>query len=327
MSARVGSAFELIEMVALPLWAAAVLAACFLVVCVLAFLRGGPDGKRAAAARVALILIAALAGSLFIDYLWRRDLAGDRLALEARAHDLNARAIMPGSALACLDAMAGDAVENSCERALFATPEATAAAVSYVAAQLSLLTAGTELFKRGDLNSESPLADLRRAAELDRFGFVAHVLMVRDGCTAEQCGTFSLLRDAQRVRTNMARRTYESFVNLHAGNWGAPGNRPVAAHSRPGTVDGQAAAPVAAAKPPNNLFFPSAASIPPVSIMNSEPNTQPPNTTGSAETATPSPPRKRPQGQARQPANSPANATNATSAAPPAPMQLAPSGQ
>ena len=74
------------------------------------------------------------------------------------AHELTARAIMPGSALACLDAMAGEAVESSCEKALFATPEATAAAVSYVGAQLSLLAAGHAQAHRLDPGRETMLA-------------------------------------------------------------------------------------------------------------------------------------------------------------------------
>jgi hypothetical protein len=113
-----------------------------------------------------------------------------------------------GHMLACLDALAGDAVENSCEKALFATPEATASAVSYVAAQLSLLlAAGNERARRGD---QSTLANLRRSVELDRFGIVAHVLVMRDGCTPAQCDAFALMHDASRVSLNMAGHTYDA---------------------------------------------------------------------------------------------------------------------
>ena len=54
-----------------------------------------------------------------------------------------------------------------------------------------------------------------------------------------------------------------------------------------------AADPPAAAKVPNNLYFPSAKSIPPVNIMTAEPppaQRQPQDTTGAAEAATPTPP-------------------------------------
>jgi hypothetical protein len=323
MSGRVGSAFDLAAVVALPLWTAAVIAAFFVVVCVLALVRGWPDGRGMTVARVAVVLIAALIGSVVIDHVVRRDLAGDRRALDTLTHELTARAIMPGSGLACLDAMAGDAVESSCERALFATPEATAAAVSYVGAQLSLLAAGSAQ-ARLEPSQEATLAHLRRAAELDRFGIVAHVLAVRDGCTPAQCGAFAMLHDPSRVRANMAERTYASLVNRHAVAWVPAADRAVAAHSPAVGPEAPAAGPVAAAKPPSNLFFPSSSSIPAVSIMSAEPPAHapahPPATTGAAETTTPAtPPRKPPPAQARQPAGN--------AAARPAPLPLAPSGQ
>ena len=45
--------------------------------------------------------------------------AGERHPLDARAHDLIARAVRPGSAFACLDPIAGETVESACEKALF----------------------------------------------------------------------------------------------------------------------------------------------------------------------------------------------------------------
>src|SRR5262245_14886158 len=106
MLARAGWAFDLTEVVALPLWAVAGIAAFVLVVGALAFVRGAADGRSVTVVRVTLALIAALVGLVFVDYVARRDLAADRQAFDARAHELAARAIMPGSALACLDAMA-----------------------------------------------------------------------------------------------------------------------------------------------------------------------------------------------------------------------------
>ena len=214
---------------------------------------------------------------------------------------MTARAIMPGSALACLDALAGDAVENSCEKALFATPEATASAVSYVAAQLSLLlAAGNERARRGD---QSTLANLRRSVELDRFGIVAHVLAVRDGCTPAQCDGFALMHDASRVSLNMAGHTYDAIINRHMARWPSV-DRPVAGNAPPAVAEAPTGAPVAGAKLPDNLFLPSSSSIPAVSIMNTEPSS-PPETTTSGETTRPTPRRKPPQAQARAPAKNP----------------------
>ena len=102
-----------------------------------------------------------------------------------------ARAIAPGSALSCLDELAGETVEAACERAVFASPEGVAAAVSYVTAQLALLADGTALCPSSDANYAGELASLRTALELDRFGIVAHVLVEREGCTVDRCDALS----------------------------------------------------------------------------------------------------------------------------------------
>ena len=100
--------------------------------------------SRVVLVRAAMMLAGAGMAWFVLDGWTKRELAVERRALEARAIDLTNRALMPGSALACLDASAGDTVEASCEKALFATPESTASAVSYVAAQLA-----HELDRRG----------------------------------------------------------------------------------------------------------------------------------------------------------------------------------
>src|SRR5262249_27663502 len=100
-------------------------------------------GKPSPLPRIALGLVLALAAVWVFNDFRQRDLAAEQRALEDRAFELAARAVMPGSALSCLDAVAGEAVEETCEKALFATPEATAAAVTYVATELSLLAAAS----------------------------------------------------------------------------------------------------------------------------------------------------------------------------------------
>ena len=85
----------------------------------------------------------ALVGAMLVYALLERsmgnDQAAERRAIEARAAELTARSLASGSALGCLDAVANMLVEEACERPLFASPEAVAAAVAYVDARLSLL--------------------------------------------------------------------------------------------------------------------------------------------------------------------------------------------
>src|SRR3569833_897851 len=67
-------------------------------------------------------------------------------------------------ALACLDALAGDVVETACERAVFASAETTAAAVSYTAAQISRLASYGEVAAANKVMTPS-LRALRRVVD------------------------------------------------------------------------------------------------------------------------------------------------------------------
>ena len=302
---RVGASATALDLTgagsSLPLWAAGLLAALVIIAGMVAFVRNGVDGVSASLMQGAVVLMVALAGWWAIDHFARRDFLAERQALDARAFELTARAMAPGSALACLDAMAGDVVEDACEKALFASPEAAAAAVSYVAAQLSLLASAGDHARRA--GPGSGLMQLRHALEADAFGVVAQVLAARDGCTPAQCGAFALLQDTRRISTNLAERPFEARLKQHAAAWPASGGRPVA------SAPAAAPQPTAAAGPrvPNNLYFPSASSIPPVNIMTAEPAAPPPphDTTGAA--ADPS---------ARKPGAAPARQPPSSAAAP-----------
>src|SRR5262249_50046837 len=87
-------------------------------------MRAGFDGRGAAWAQAALIAAAVLAGWWLLAHFARRDAAADERAFEARALELTTRVLAPGSALACLDPIAGDVVEDACEETVFATPQA-----------------------------------------------------------------------------------------------------------------------------------------------------------------------------------------------------------
>jgi hypothetical protein len=269
-------------------WSLPVIAAFAVVVGALALVRGSADGRTAPAIVGGVLLMTlALFGLGLLDHLAANERAAERRALDARTFELAARALAPGSALGCLDATAGEMVTEACEKSLFASPETTAAAVSFVAAQLSLLAASRE-HRRGE--ESAGIVNLRRALEADRFGIVAHVLATRDGCTVRQCGTFPQLQDPSRISANLAQRAFEKRVQAYVAGWSTAASRPVASNAPPVPVASAVAPPpaaVAGTKKPNNLYFPSSASIPPVSIMAAEPTTPPPrsDTTGAADPA------------------------------------------
>jgi len=306
----------------LPLWAAGAVSALFVVFCALALGRAGREGIVGGIARIALVLVGAVVTWFALEGTSKQDAAAERRALEARAGVLATRATMPGSPLACLDAMAGDAVEGACERTLFATPEAMASAVSYVAEKLNLFADVSDFASRGNTDLEPLLASLRRAVETDRYGLVAHVLATRDGCTTEHCPALAMMRDAQRLNANLAQRTYDTYVARHASVWPASAPRPVA-NAAPGAMPLPAGASAFASpgspRPPGTgaeLFFPSSDSIPPVNIMTAEPS-GPPETTGSAPARTP---QRRPAQKDQPKQKAPIDLNSAASGAPPAPQ-------
>jgi hypothetical protein len=196
--------------------------------------------------------------------------AAERRAIQARAGEIAARALAPGSPLACLDAEAGEAVETACEKAIFARPEAPAAALAYTEARWVLLA--DALTVAGDDRAfDTLIAGLRRSIELDRFGFASQVLATRDGCTAEKCAAFALVQEPVTLRANLKARAYEAYVARHAPGWNADDAAPATAEAGPKAATPDDSAQGASSPVSGRYDFPSAASIPPVSIMNAEP--------------------------------------------------------
>jgi hypothetical protein len=313
---------------AMPIWALAVSTALFAAACVLAFVQNAAIDVLRTLLRVSLVFIGvALVVWIFVDRSAEGARERERRALEAQMSELAIRALTPGSPLACLDAIAGDAVETACEKAIFSNPEVTASAVSYVAARLNLLAYGLEVASRGDPGYASALLALRQSLESDRFGIVAQVLSLRDSCTPAQCDTFALLHDTSRVRANLKDRIFDGYVSRYSANWAERDARlgqPVAdtGSSGPATTGsiGPGSRPVIA---PSHIDFPSASSIPAVSIMTPEPETptarapaaSPPATANAAT------PQRKPTPRA---AAAPTRATASQNAATPVPVPPTP---
>lgn len=304
----------------LPLWAAGVAAALIVALLVIAVLRSGLAEFGSLLFRAAVIVVAVVLGWTFLNRGAERDRADERRALDQRAADLVGRAIAPGSAIACLEATSGDAVEGGCERAVFASPEALAAATSYVSARLALLSDAHDFAARRDSNYETSIAGLRRMIAADRFGLVSQVLAARDGCTADACDAFNLVYDDKRLRANLRERAFDLLVARYAVNWPSRAARPVASSTPSGTPTTS-----------SNLQFPSSQSIPPVSITSTEPAAPAPSPQNSAPTAaTPAPvavteTKAPPSRRARPSASTAANGSHTPPSA--APMSLAPAKQ
>lgn len=290
----------------MPLWAVGVAAALAVALIVIAVLRAGLNEFGGMVFRVAVIVIAIVFGWTYVNRASERDRADERRALDQRAADLIGRAIVPGSAIACLEAANAETVEGACERAVFASPETVAAATAYVAARLTLLADAHDYTARRDQSYETSIAGIRRTIAADRYGLASQVLSARDGCTPDACDAFGLVYDDKKLRSDLKDRLFDVTVARYAVNWPAR-SRPVASLAPPGS---------GSMTPPGpNVVFPSADLIPPVSIMNSEPTAQqsaasPPAATEPATAAAPTPePRPAAAAETRPTNTAPASAS------------------
>jgi len=241
-------------------------------------------------------------------------------------------------ALACVDDLAGDTVLSACEKALFGSAESVAAAVSYAASQLERLTSYGDVAS-ANRNMTADLAALRRAVERDRYGLVAHVLVENYRCTPADCPAFRLLSNRRQVMANMEAHAFDGVVSRYAGLWNtappasAPAGPATAALGQApaatlGPAPGTALAPGGATSlgpalltgKPTNAEFPTAASTPPVSIMNPEPSAAPPARSAQPASAAPAAAAVPPPPAAKKP---PAPKPPRTSAAS-VPVQLSP---
>jgi hypothetical protein len=261
--------------VTLTIWQSVILTGLLLLFLFLAIYRADWRTVIGPAVRLSLALFGIAAAWTLLDRLAERDRADERRALDQRILEMSARALVPGSTLGCFEPNLGEATEAACESAVFAGPDTIAAASTYVSGSLALLA--DAVANGWDANYDPALAALRRRLETDRFGLVAQVL-AGEGCTAQKCEKLAVFSDPGRVRANLKARTFETLVARYSGGWSS---QPASA-AAPAAAPTPAVPPVAAAPTPPvphppgpGINFPSAASIPPVSIMTNEP-TEPP---------------------------------------------------
>jgi hypothetical protein len=254
----------------LPAPVAGAVAALFLVMVVVAVRHAAHGSVSRLLLPLSVIVIVALAAIGILDRVTLNERTAEQRALLQRDSQLSMNALA-SAPLACLDGVAGEQVENACEQSVFADAQSTARAVAYVNARLSLLSEAFAI-ARGDHDFLAAFATGRRAIELDRYGIAAHVLAVRDGCTSERCAAFAMFQDTGTLKANLKVQAFDTYVARYASAWSksepAADKQPQASVQPSISSAGEPAAP----HPVESRYdFPSAASIPPVSIMNAEP--------------------------------------------------------
>ncbi len=255
------------DVIGLPIWMIGFFALVILVLLVISVARAGSVRNFGFFGQVAASLLLVGFAWLYLERLSGQDRSDFRRNIESRLSALTAQSLLPNSNLACLDASPEDLLQEACEKALYAGPEQISAAMTFVAARLDILRDISALVDSEEHTYEKLRTPLLRSIQADRYGLVAQVLQTRDGCSPENCYAFEFLKNREQLVANMRERAYEARLTRHAAAWSDKPAAPAVA----------AAAPVSPAppSPPKesqlNLNFPSASSIPPVSIMANEP--------------------------------------------------------
>jgi hypothetical protein len=288
-----------------PMWLTLAAAGFFAILMLITLVRAEKSVANGALTVITLLAVAVAVAATIRGFGWTGASSGSSVQAPSTM------AATP--AMSCIDDLAGETVLTACEKALFASPESAAAAISYAASQITRLTAlGDVATINRNLTPE--VESLRRAVERDRYGLMAYVLVARDHCSPQGCPAFRSLGNSRQIMSNMDDRVYEGLVMRYSPSWGMPPAMPAIAAAPGGAI---AALPPAIAqtplttvpsgKPTTMIDFPSASSTPPVNIMTPEP--------GGPGSAAPPPPRG---------AAAPAGATPAPSPRPAAASKDAP---
>jgi hypothetical protein len=243
-----------------PMWATLAAAGFFALILLITLLRAEKSVANGALTVITLLAVGVAVAATIRGY---GPLA--RTAASVDRHPAVATATPALPALSCVDDIAGDAVAAACEKAVFASADATAAAVNHMAQMITRLTSyGDAATAQKTMTPE--LQGLRKAIERDRYGLAAQVLQARDRCAPTQCPMFRSLTDNHQLITNMDERAYDLLVSRYAAAWNVPAPATGAVAMLPSSLP---------TGRPTNADFPSAASTPPVSIMTPEPGATP----------------------------------------------------
>jgi hypothetical protein len=296
-----------------PMWLTLSAAAFFGVIVFFMLLRTEQSVASGALAVITLLSLGIAIASMLRGY--------EPAAQTASAESKSAPAIAPMlPALSCIDDLAGDTVGQACERAVFGSPESTAAAVNYAASMITrLVSLGDAAAAQRTMSSE--MQATRRAIERDRYGLMAHVLLTRERCSPNQCAAYRSLTDNHQIITNMDEHAFDNLVVRYASSWSAPQTTSAT------TPLAMMPASVPTGRP-TNAEFPSSANTPAVSIMNPEPGTgtKPPATSPPARPAAAAPPPP-PAAATPPPAAKKQAATKRATTPPSGPTQISPAAQ
>lgn len=181
---------------------------------------GGGGGSSGLGTLAQIGLVVVVAGAAYLGLKQFEDSARftERRAIEDRAANLLNQASQPGSVLGCLTAAVTPALDEACERQIFAEPQRLASAIGMTAERIALLLDATNLSAR-----EPAFLDrfdhLRKSLESDPFGIVAHILSVEHKCIPDSCTRYRLLRDTSKVKANLESNKFDGLLQKYSPAW------------------------------------------------------------------------------------------------------------
>jgi len=202
----------------LPGWAIAAAGAVVLLLLVLIM---RPRGDRSGLATLAqLALVAVIAGAAYFGLKLYEDNTRfvERKALEDRAVALLAQSSQPDSVLGCLNVSLAPALDEACERIIFAEPQRITSAISVISDRLTLLDDAINFSAREPAFAQR-FEPLRKSLEADPYGIVAHVLAAQYKCLPDSCPKMRNFKEADRIKTNLASRTFDGLLVKHKESW------------------------------------------------------------------------------------------------------------
>jgi len=289
-----------------PMWLTLAAAGFFALILLITLLRAGRSVANGALAVITLLAIGVAVAATIRGF-------GSDAASTTRGAQPPQSVTAAHPAVSCIDDLAGETVLAACEKTLFGSADAAAAAVSYAAARLTQLTSFGDV-ATANKSMTPELATLRRSVERDRYGLMAYVLSARDRCQPAQCAAYRSLTDHNQIAANMDERVYEGLILRYSASWNLPAAPAPAAPAATAALP-----PLLPTGKPTNADFPSAASTPAVNIMTPEPPI-------AAAPAAPRPPPAAANAQTPRPSPAPTAAKKqaAPKARAAAPVQLAP---
>jgi hypothetical protein len=244
-------------------WLTLGVAVLFCLVVLVVMLRAQRNVATAALAVITLVSLS-IAVTLAMRGIGKNTGGGDAASAKSAVTQPGGAAVVSLPALACVDDLAGDIVLAACERVLFGSADSVAAAVSYAASRLDQLTAHGAV-TTADKTPRDQIT-LRHSIERDRYGLMSYVLLARDQCEPAACAAFASLSDRSKIVANMDERVYAGLIARYAPTWNTPA---AAAVPMAGMLSGLP--PSVPTGKPTTADFPTANSIPPITIMTPEP--------------------------------------------------------